>query len=204
MPLSVLIGILNTGKKFPFALCFITLESAATFEFMEDQLDEIFFHNCERPRVICGDFAKGLASAIATREAKVHAEGKPSSFLQLCEWHGVEAITRHLIAAGQYPKEEREKIVDLIWKWVKSYTLEELEVHRTILLASLLNREKECLIAHYQPKEHQFIRAFTRTYPNLGDNSTQRSESYHAVIKPLVNRQMSLADLVRRIRDYIQ
>ncbi len=116
----------------------------------------------------------------------------------------MEAIKRHLIAAGQYPKEERKKIVNLIWKWVKSYTLEELEANRTILLASLLNREKEYLIANYQPKEHQFVRAFTRTYPNLGANSTQRSESYHAVIKPLVNRQMSLADSVHRIRDYVQ
>lgn len=53
MPLSVLVGILNTGKTFPFALCFITSESAATFEFMEDQLDEIFFHNCERSPVVC-------------------------------------------------------------------------------------------------------------------------------------------------------
>lgn len=62
----------------------------------------------------------------------------------------------------------------------------------------------EYLIAHYRPKEHQFVQAFTLTYPNLGANSTQRSESYHAVIKPLVNRQMSLADSVCRVRDYIQ
>lgn len=146
MPLSMLVGILNTGETFPFALCFITSESAATFEFMEDQLDKIFFHNCEWSRVVCGDFAKGLASAIATREAKIYAEGKPSShILQLCEWHGVEAIKRHLIAAGQYPKEEREKIVDMIWKWVKSYTLEGLEVNRATLLASLLKIEKKSI-----------------------------------------------------------
>lgn len=86
-----------------------------------------------------------------------------------------------------------------MWKWVKSYTLEELEVNCATLLASLLNREKEYLIANYQPEEHQLVRAFIRAYPNLGANSTQRSESYHAAIKPLVNRQISLADLVRRI-----
>lgn len=60
------------------------------------------------------------------------------------------------------------------------------------------------MIANYQPKEHQFVRTFIRAYPKLGANSTQRSKSYHAVIKPLVNRQMSLADSVRRIRDYLQ
>ena len=36
--------------------------------------------------------------------------------LQLCEWHGVEAIKRHLVAAGMYPKDQRDKVIDLIWK----------------------------------------------------------------------------------------
>lgn len=43
IPLSVLIKILNIGKPFSFALYFITLKSTTTFEFMKDQLDEIFF-----------------------------------------------------------------------------------------------------------------------------------------------------------------
>ena len=64
MPLSILVGVLNTGKTFPFALCFITSENTASFEFMKDQLDDLFFHNCPRPKVFCGDFAKGLASAL--------------------------------------------------------------------------------------------------------------------------------------------
>lgn len=54
---------------------------------------------------------------------------------------------------------------------------------------------------NYQPKEHEFVRAYTCSYPNLGINSTQRGESYHNVIKSLVNRQMPLAESVRRIRD---
>lgn len=106
MPLSVLVGILNTGKTFPFALCFITSESAATFDFMEDTLDELFFYNCPRPKVVCGDFTKRLAKLIATRETKRQETGLGEQYtLQLCEWHGVEAIKRHLVAAGMYPKE---------------------------------------------------------------------------------------------------
>ncbi len=57
---------------------------------------------------------------------------------------------------------------------------------------------------HYQPKEHQFVRAYTRSYPNLGAHSTQRSESYHCVIKSLVNCQMPMAESVRRIKDHIK
>ena len=75
MPLSILVGILNTGKTFPFGFCFITSETTSSFEFMEQQLDDLFFYNCPRPKVICGDFAKGLASAIAKREAQHHADG---------------------------------------------------------------------------------------------------------------------------------
>ena len=39
MPLSILIGMLNTGKIFLFALCFINLETMASFKFIKDQLD---------------------------------------------------------------------------------------------------------------------------------------------------------------------
>lgn len=81
---------------------------------MEDQLDDLFFYNCSRPRVICGDFAKGLTSAIARLKAEHHRAGHGEIYiLQLCEWHGVKAIKPHLVAAGRYPKDLREKIIDL-------------------------------------------------------------------------------------------
>ena len=35
MPLSILVGILDTGKTFPLGLYFITSETTASFEFME-------------------------------------------------------------------------------------------------------------------------------------------------------------------------
>ena len=62
-----------------------------------------FFYNCLRPKVICDDFAKGIASAIAKREAQHHADENSQKYiLQLCEWHGVEAIKRHLVAPRRY------------------------------------------------------------------------------------------------------
>ena len=123
--------------------------------------------------------------------------------MQLCEWHDVEAIKRHLVAAGKYLKGQRDKVIDLIWKWVKSQGLNELEANRTELLNALLPTEREYLLTNYKPKEHQFIRAYTKMYPHLGVNSTQRSESYHAVIKRFVNRHISLADSVRRLKDHV-
>lgn len=128
-------GILNTGRIFPFGLCFITSETTLQFKFMQHPLDDLFFYNCPLPKVICGDFAKDLASAIAKREAQHHADWNPQKYiLQLCEWHGVEAIKRHLVAMERYPKDIRDKLVDLIWKWVKSPSQIELEVNSTKLL----------------------------------------------------------------------
>ncbi len=44
---------------------------------MEQKLDDLFFYNCPRRKVICGDFAKSLASAIAKQEAQHHADWNP-------------------------------------------------------------------------------------------------------------------------------
>ncbi len=86
MPLFVLVGVLNTGKTFPFALCFIISEAAVTFHLIEHILDEFFFYNCQRPKVVHGDFAKGLAKSIATREKKRQETGLGEEYtLQLYE-----------------------------------------------------------------------------------------------------------------------
>lgn len=93
----------------------LSLRNLHLFEFIQTQLDELFFHNSLRPKVICGDFAKGLAKVIATRETQRLAEGDNYSYiLQLCEWHRVEAIKRRLVAVGRCPKMERDKIIDFI------------------------------------------------------------------------------------------
>ncbi len=99
---------------------------------------------------------------------------------------------------------EQDKIIDLIWKWIKSPNLIDFEANRTALLQLLLSKEQEYLLINYHPKEHQFVWAFTWSYPNLGINSKKHDESYHNVIKILVNRQMLLAESVRQIRDYIK
>lgn len=86
MPLSILVGVLNNGKTFPFALCFITSETTTSFEFMEDQLDNLFFYNNLRLRVICDDFAKRLTLAIAKCEVEYQQAGHGKTYIfQLCK-----------------------------------------------------------------------------------------------------------------------
>src|ERR1035438_1192866 len=100
--------------------------------------------------------------------------------LQLCEWHAIQAIKRRLVSAGRYKKERREEIIDKINAWVKA-DIDSLDEKRDELLKELHADEQAYIYKNYQPKEPQFCRAYTRTYPNLGVHSTQRNESYHVV-----------------------
>ncbi|XP_044723742.1 MULE transposase domain-containing protein [Hirsutella rhossiliensis] len=45
LPLSVIVGITNTGKTFPLAFAFITSESAEAFEFVNAQLAELVWYD---------------------------------------------------------------------------------------------------------------------------------------------------------------
>jgi len=101
--------------------------------------------------------------------------------LQRCEWHAAEAIKKKLIKKG-YKKERRDKVVDLLWKWIKTADLNLLDMSRANLLLALQDDEKEYLTNYYQPKEPSFCRAYTSKYPNLGCHSTQRNEKIHDVV----------------------
>jgi len=69
LPLSVIVSINNRGKTFLVAYCYITLESAASFKFVADQLSDLVFYNCLEVAVVVGDFLKGLAAAITVKAA---------------------------------------------------------------------------------------------------------------------------------------
>jgi MULE transposase domain len=64
LPLSVMVGIINTGKTFLLAYCYITSESAKSFDFVGGELTKCVFYNCPEAAVICADFTKGLGASI--------------------------------------------------------------------------------------------------------------------------------------------
>lgn len=118
--------------------------------------------------------------------------------LQLCTWHGAEAIKRRLITKG-YSKERREKLNNLIWTWIKAPDLDALEKARDDLILSLGVSEKEYLVGWYQPKELQFCHAYTCQYRNLGVHSTQRVEGNHPLLTANLNKSLKILDAVFRI-----
>jgi hypothetical protein len=182
------------------------------------------FYDCPEPALIIGDFSKGLGAAVAakaavdlkwdivgqttvgfpvTDEVVVGEEnGKEQRvYLQLCEWHAVEAIRRHLTSAGRYKKKQKEKLTDLLWAWVKAPDIESLDKQRQELLEALHPAERVYILEYYQPKEPQFCRAYTQTYLNLGVHSTQRNESYHVVVKQKLHKHLSLSKAIRTISE---
>jgi hypothetical protein len=69
LPLSVMVGIDNTRATFPIAYCYITLESAASFKWIAEQLTELAFYDCPKPTLIIKDFSKGFRAAVAAKAA---------------------------------------------------------------------------------------------------------------------------------------
>ena len=141
--------------------------------------------------------ASGRRKEEADRLAVAAAERKVD--LQLCEWHAVQAIRRKLVKEG-YKKEKRQEVDDLLWAWVQSPDPQALEKDREALLGALRQRDQTYLKRNYQPKEHQFVRAYTRDLPNLGCHTTQRGEGNHHITKGRgLNRHLAVSDAVRVI-----
>jgi hypothetical protein len=95
LPLSVMVGITNTGKTFPLAYCYITSESAKSFDFVAGELTKYVFYNCPEAAVICADFTKGLGAAIAARalrESGVESEAAQERTLEPGELPNVSSM----------------------------------------------------------------------------------------------------------------
>ncbi|KAM4058334.1 MULE transposase [Hirsutella rhossiliensis] len=120
LPLSVIVGITNTGKTFPLAFAFITSESAEAFEFVNAQLAELVWYDCPPPQVVLGDQTKGLVAAMAASQARADPQGEDGQILQLCEWHAAENFKKRLLDSGKYTKERREELLRQLLKKQKT------------------------------------------------------------------------------------
>jgi hypothetical protein len=110
-------------------------------------------------------------------------------------------LERRLVAAGRFKKDQQEKIIDLIWAWVKGPDIESLDKGQDELFKALHKKEQMYISEYYQEKEPQFCRTYTRHLPNLGVHSTQRNESYHAVVKTRLHKHLPISKAVHTIVD---
>ncbi len=178
---------INTLRSILIAYCLIESESTDAFHFMNDSMKDLFFSDdCRGSAVILGDFAAGLTAAMVKKRTNlltlsedhlgIIAEAgmevawrlghqlddlNSDCFLQLCNWHAAEAIKKRLTREG-YPLQMRKPLVDLVWKWIQSETLDDLERNRGVLLDQLQQKEQNYLVNFYQRQEHQFVTAYTK------------------------------------------
>jgi hypothetical protein len=113
-----------------------------------------------------GDQAAGLIKAVDILEAV------PNSVLQFCNWHVVKAMMAKFNKAGYTTEElkgwvdgevEIPGLADLSWAYIKSDTLELLEVNRATITAALRPKGRSYITETWLAKEHRvvFCYAFT-------------------------------------------
>jgi hypothetical protein len=134
LKLALITGVTNTANSFPAMQSFIKEEDQASWSFMLNAADNTIWPSTHRPKVIIGDFGKGLWAAIK-------AQQYIAVILQLCQWHAVQAMKKRInygvVKGTGYTIMQREKVMGSFWPYVKSATLEELEVNRKVVLDTL-------------------------------------------------------------------
>ena len=129
MPLSIQVGITNTGMSIPIAFSFIRSESHEAFNFIFHSMQEMIWIDCPLPKLIIGDQAAGLIASMK--------DLMPKFPLQFCEWHAVNSIKKNITDSKGYTRDKREELAGFIWKYIQSWTLEQLESNRTALMNEL-------------------------------------------------------------------
>ena len=159
LTLLAVVGITNIGRTFPAAFTFCKGETAISFCFLFETLRTWLWLDCLESRVVLADQATGLISAFPT--------AMPSCKLQHCTWHVAGNIKKRL-AEKRYLKDERKKIMGLVWQYIQTENEADLPGNRAALLAAVKKDEQTYIRKNWQPRERSFILAYTRQDLNLG------------------------------------
>ena len=196
LTLIIMVGITNTGRSFPVSQSFARSEATVNFDFIfESQNTYIFTNGIPPPRVILSDQAPGMISSLPNH--------LPTTTLQFCDWHVQQNIKARLLK-GRYTKDEREQVIKQFWQYCKAETAEQVTQQRFELTALLARSDVDYVLHTWGPKERQFLRLYTKEYPNLGCFANQRCESLHPSMKEILNPQLSLAEATRRLNTTIR
>lgn len=188
----------------PVAFSYTPSESAESFTFFFDCMRTEFYYDgvCE-PAVVIVDHSSGIISAYDTDKAL------PQSKLQICTWHVQTAMIRWL-GDHQYTREDIDGdehkglagLRQLIKNYVYSYTFDELETNRTLLINSLQPEDRHYIVDNWQMKESRLVVAYTKQYTNLGCRASQTVESQNRLIHQVTHGHMSIAASAAGIADW--
>jgi len=60
-----------------------------------------------------------------------------------------------------------------------------------------LSEDQDYIYKTWQIKKDRVIYYYTKFYPNLGSTSSQRGESYHSIMREIINGQLLIKELVK-------
>lgn len=95
-------------------------------------------------------------------------------------------------ARDKYNKERMDNLNDLIWNYVQASIMKDLAAIKSALLAAIDPVNQYYITDTCTAREPTVITAYTKQFANLDCNATQRSESYHPVVRQITNDQLSL------------
>lgn len=72
------------------------------------------------------------------------------------------------------------------------------------MLSAMYLKEQQYIRSFYDPKEHLFVKAYTRLNRNFECNSSQRVESIHPDAKKMTSRQTPAGTAAIRIDDQVK
>jgi hypothetical protein len=180
----------------PVVMSFARSESKVCFDFVFKAINEWIF----KPKTLSIELPP-VQVCISDQAASLHTSAPsaiPFTKTQCCDWHVAQNIKKKL-AEKRYTKEKREKIISTTWDYIKSSTATEVAENKAKLHAQLSSDEVSYIKRYWVPKESQFLRLHTSKYANLGCYSSQRAESFHPILKALLNQQLSLEKATCRL-----
>ena len=101
LPLTILVGIANTGKIFSLAFSFIHSENKVSMDFIFESLKELVFDTYPLLQVIVANQGEEL-------DFSMPGSMSPC-ILEFCKWHTFSNIKTHLVDYG-YKREVREQL----------------------------------------------------------------------------------------------
>ena len=203
-PLLVAVGKTNTNRTMPVAFSYAPSESAESVVYFFDCMRTEFYYDgvCE-PAVVIADHSHGIISAYDTHSTLSQSQ------LQYCSWHVQNAMVRWF-SDRQYTREDVNGdesqgvtgLKQLIRNYIYSYTLDDLEANRTLLVNALQPEDRQYIADNWQVKESRFVVAYTKQYANLGCRARQVVESQNSLIHQVTHGHMSIAASAAGIADW--
>ncbi len=109
-----------------------------------------------------------------------------------------------MLITKEYLLEVLKKLVSIIWDWINSSKMSELEKRCNESLAKLPLPKHDYFLGYYQRQKRFIVQTYPSHLFNLDVESTQMVESLYTIIKSVTNRYISIINFPKQICTHIK